>query len=168
MWLCMRYYAVGATLGAIAGAVIGWSNEMKFVQYVIRGAVAGTAMSYKLTKATFDYLNSDDDYELGFAIDQVMIIMGQLKIILGGDEHKIMRFMNIALNRMNIELLSGRVFSLRLAYHLTGHRPDLFVYEINVTCPAFNSSLMYLLFVLTDTCMNGPGKILTNDLAQIA
>lgn len=34
-------------------------------------AVAGTTMSYKLTKATFYYLNSDDDYEPGFVIDLV-------------------------------------------------------------------------------------------------
>ncbi|GKD08059.1 hypothetical protein Tco_1187744 [Tanacetum coccineum] len=55
-----------------------------------RGAVSGTTLSYKLTKATFDHLNSDNDDELGLAINLVMIIYGHLEIILGDDEHKIM------------------------------------------------------------------------------
>ena len=52
--------AVGATLGAIAGAMIGWSNKKRFVGGVIVGAVYGTTLSYKLINDTFDYLFSDD------------------------------------------------------------------------------------------------------------
>ncbi|GKE74194.1 hypothetical protein Tco_1536235, partial [Tanacetum coccineum] len=59
--------AVGATLGAIAGVVIGWSHKTRFMQNAVIGAVLGTALAYKLTKATFDHLNSDDDDELGLA-----------------------------------------------------------------------------------------------------
>ncbi|GJW11070.1 hypothetical protein Tco_1576897 [Tanacetum coccineum] len=58
----------------------------------IIGAVSGTALSYKLTKATFDHLNSDDNDELGLPVNLVMIIYVHLEIILGGDEHKIMGF----------------------------------------------------------------------------
>ncbi|GKF41253.1 hypothetical protein Tco_0124595 [Tanacetum coccineum] len=62
------------------------------MQNAVIGAVLGTALAYKLTKATFDHLNSDDDDELGLAVNLVMIIYGHLEIILGGDEHKIMGF----------------------------------------------------------------------------
>ncbi|GJW87589.1 hypothetical protein Tco_0162929 [Tanacetum coccineum] len=68
---------VAATLGAIAGAVIGWStNKTRFVQNVIIGAVSWTTLSYKLTKATFDYLISDGDHEHGLAIKLVKVIPG--------------------------------------------------------------------------------------------
>lgn len=64
--------AVGATLGAIAGVVIGWNiHKTRFMQNAMIGAVSGTALSYKLTKATFDYLNSDDDDELSLAVNLV-------------------------------------------------------------------------------------------------
>ncbi|GKC91645.1 microrchidia 7-like protein, partial [Tanacetum coccineum] len=48
---------VGATLGAIVGVVIGWSHKTRFMQNAIIGAVSGRALSYKITKATFDHLN---------------------------------------------------------------------------------------------------------------
>ncbi|GJR95174.1 hypothetical protein Tco_0267348 [Tanacetum coccineum] len=86
---------VGATLGAIVGVVIGWSHKTRFMQNAIIGAVSGTALSYKLTKATFDHLNSDDDDELGLAVNLVMIIYGHLEIMLSGDEHKIMGFYKV-------------------------------------------------------------------------
>lgn len=41
------------------------------MQNAIIGAVSGTALSYKLTKTTFDHLNSDDDDGLGLAVNLV-------------------------------------------------------------------------------------------------
>ncbi|GKA34631.1 hypothetical protein Tco_0721060 [Tanacetum coccineum] len=68
---------VAATLGAVAGAVIGWStNKTRLVQNVIIGAVSWTTLSYKLSKATFDYLISDGDHEHGLAIKLVKVIPG--------------------------------------------------------------------------------------------
>ncbi|PWA48014.1 hypothetical protein CTI12_AA495690 [Artemisia annua] len=92
VFFMLEFGVVGATLGAIAGVVIGWSQKTRFMPNAIIGAVSGTALSYKLTKATFDHLNSDDNDELSLAVNLLKIIYGHLEIILGGDEHKIMGF----------------------------------------------------------------------------
>lgn len=60
--------AVGATFGAIAGTVIGWSNNKRSLkESIIIGTASGTVLSYKLVKAIYDYLHSDDD-ELVFVV----------------------------------------------------------------------------------------------------
>ncbi|GKG44886.1 hypothetical protein Tco_0486324, partial [Tanacetum coccineum] len=56
-------------LVVIAGVVIGWSQKTRFMQNTIIEAESGTALSYKLTKATFDHLNSDDNDELGLPVN---------------------------------------------------------------------------------------------------
>ncbi|XP_035836825.1 NEP1-interacting protein 2 isoform X3 [Helianthus annuus] len=88
-------FGVGATLGAIAGAVIGWSNKRNLMKGITIGAVSGTALSYKLIKAISDYFHSDDADEPVFIVhlvshlDQVKLIVGDLKKIHNYDEHKI-------------------------------------------------------------------------------
>ena len=63
--------AVGATLGAIAGVVIGWNNKMRLMEGAITGIISGAALSFKLTKATFHHLDSDDDDTLAFFVHLV-------------------------------------------------------------------------------------------------
>ncbi|GJX21607.1 hypothetical protein Tco_0226052 [Tanacetum coccineum] len=105
VFFMLEFGVVGATLGAIAGVVIGWSHKTRFMQNAIIGAVSGTALAYKLTKATFDHLNSDDDDELGLAVNLVMIIYGHLEIMLSGDEHKIMGFYKLVVFDSSCEIL---------------------------------------------------------------
>ncbi|KAI3778506.1 hypothetical protein L2E82_07859 [Cichorium intybus] len=85
-----QFGVVGATLGAMAGAVIGCSNKMRFTEGVIVGAVSGTALSYNLIKASYDHLLSDDADEMVFLVHLVKLITGALEKILGHDEYKIM------------------------------------------------------------------------------
>ncbi|KAI7755718.1 hypothetical protein M8C21_032778 [Ambrosia artemisiifolia] len=97
VFFIFEFGVVGATLGAIAGAVIGWSNK-RLKEGIIIGAVSGTTLSYKLIKAISDYLYSDDADELVFVVQlvsqlyQVKVIAGDLVKILGHGEHKIMGF----------------------------------------------------------------------------
>ncbi|KAI7754702.1 hypothetical protein M8C21_025584 [Ambrosia artemisiifolia] len=95
VFFIFEFGVVGATLGAIAGAVIGWSNK-RLKEGIIIGAVSGTTLSYKLIKAISDYLYSDDADELVFVVQLVsqlyQVIAGDLVKILGHGEHKIMGF----------------------------------------------------------------------------
>ncbi|XP_035836826.1 NEP1-interacting protein 2 isoform X5 [Helianthus annuus] len=89
VFFIFEFGVVGATLGAIAGAVIGWSNKRNLMKGITIGAVSGTALSYKLIKAISDYFHSDDADEPVFIVHLVKLIVGDLKKIHNYDEHKI-------------------------------------------------------------------------------
>nr|XP_043619164.1 uncharacterized protein LOC122591037 [Erigeron canadensis] len=93
VFLVFEFGVVGATLGLIAGAVIGWrNNKIRLIEGVIMGALSGAAFSYKLITTTFDYFLSDDAKEIDFFVHLVKLITGDLVKLILNDEHKIMRF----------------------------------------------------------------------------
>ncbi|MFS7993942.1 putative glycine zipper domain-containing protein [Helianthus anomalus] len=95
VFFIFEFGVVGATLGAIAGAVIGWSNKRDLLKGIIIGAVSGTALSYKLIKAISNYFHSDDADEPVFIVHLVKLIVGDLKKIHNYDEHKIKGFYKV-------------------------------------------------------------------------
>ncbi|KVI05183.1 Zinc finger, RING/FYVE/PHD-type [Cynara cardunculus var. scolymus] len=79
-----HFGVVGGTIGAVAGALIGFKHKMSFLQDVMMGAASGVALSQKLITAIFDYLRSDDH-------DQHLCFLHLIDIVAADVESKLLR-----------------------------------------------------------------------------
>ncbi|KAD2804597.1 hypothetical protein E3N88_37974 [Mikania micrantha] len=90
--LTRELVAVGGTIGAVGGALIGFKNKMNFLQDIILGAVSGVVLSHKITRVTFDHFmhsDQDDEHDLDCFLQLIDIVASDLESKLLRDKEHI-------------------------------------------------------------------------------